>query len=187
MGKSASGKDTIYAALLEEFKNVLNPLILYTTRPPRPGEVSGITYNFITPEDIISLEKEGKIIESRVYNTAFGEWIYATVEDSSIDLSTSNYIGIGTLESAEKIINYFDRAFVIPIYIDVEDPIRIQRVIKRELEGKQEFNEMCRRWLADEKDFSEENINKINPIRVSNDASLEEVLSLLKDIVVKNL
>ena len=37
-GKSASGKDSIYKALLEDKELRLNPMVLYTTRPMRDGE-----------------------------------------------------------------------------------------------------------------------------------------------------
>ena len=40
MGKSASGKDTVYKRLLERFP-ALKPLILHTTRPQRDKEQNG--------------------------------------------------------------------------------------------------------------------------------------------------
>ncbi|XP_013779275.2 membrane-associated guanylate kinase, WW and PDZ domain-containing protein 1-like isoform X2 [Limulus polyphemus] len=39
-----------------------------TTRPPRPGEVNGIDYTFLTPEEFIALEKSGNLLESGIYD-----------------------------------------------------------------------------------------------------------------------
>ena len=47
MGKSATGKDHIYRALLKDETLGLAPLILFTTRPMRRGETDGREYHFI--------------------------------------------------------------------------------------------------------------------------------------------
>lgn len=44
MGKSASGKDTIYSRLLKMPELTLKKVIPYTTRPMRQGEIDGDTY-----------------------------------------------------------------------------------------------------------------------------------------------
>ena len=46
MGKSASGKDTIYQKLLEHDTLGLAHIVLYTTRPIREGEAEGREYYF---------------------------------------------------------------------------------------------------------------------------------------------
>lgn len=70
-----------------------------------------------------------------------------------------DYLALGTLESFRKIQEYYGKEKVYPIYIQVEDEQRLLRAIKRE--KKQEnpnFKEVCRRYLADEEDFSEEKL-----------------------------
>ena len=50
---------------------------------------------------------------------------------------------------------------MVPVYIEAEDLLRLERSIKRE--KKQEFpnyDEVCRRYLADQQDFSEDKIQK---------------------------
>lgn len=44
MGKSASGKDTIYKELRERIPE-LKTVVLYTTRPIRDGETEGVEYH----------------------------------------------------------------------------------------------------------------------------------------------
>lgn len=161
MGKSATGKDTIYQKLLSESKIEWNRIIPYTTRPIREGEVEGREYHFCTEADVQRLEKEGRIVELRAYDTVYGIWKYFTVNDGNIQLEKENYLLIGTLESYTKIRDYFGADRVLPIYIEVEDGERLLRAISREKQQDvPKYEEMCRRFLADAKDFSEEKLKE---------------------------
>ena len=48
IGKSATGKDTLYRKLLEDARIDFRPIITYTTRPIRKGEQNGVEYFFRT-------------------------------------------------------------------------------------------------------------------------------------------
>lgn len=160
MGKSASGKDTIYKRLLDQFPDI-KTVTLYTTRPMREGEKEGVEYHFIGAEALEAMESEGRVIEKRTYQTMYGPWSYATVDDGQIDLSRSTYLMIGTLESYESIRTYFGNQDTVPIYIEVEDGERLNRAVNRERQQKiPKYTELCRRFLADEIDFSEEKLVK---------------------------
>ena len=161
MGKSTSGKDTIYKELIQSEEFALKKVVPYTTRPMRDGETNGVQYYFKTEEEYIELKKAKRIIEERTYNTNYGPWRYFTADDGQIDLTKGNYLMIGTLESFCYIRDYFGKEFVEPILIDVDARIRLERAMHRE--EKQEhpkYDEMCRRFLADEEDFSEEKIQE---------------------------
>ena len=105
MGKSASGKDTIYQKLLESPEFHFRRLIIYTTRPIRDGEKDGQEYYFVNEESFQSLKASGKIIEDRGYESVYGLWRYFTVDN--MDLENYNYLGIGTLESYEQLRKYY--------------------------------------------------------------------------------
>ena len=161
MGKSSSGKDTIYRKVLQDGRMKLNKIVLYTTRPIREGEREGVQYHFTDREQFDKLLANGKVVEYRIYDTFYGEWIYYTVADESIDLNTKDYLIIGTPESFDATKKYFGNDKVLPILIDVDDGVRLSRALNRE--RKQEtpkYEEMCRRFLADAKDFSKENLIK---------------------------
>ena len=161
MGKSSSGKDTIYRSILSEKSIDLKKIIPYTTRPIRVGEENGIQYFFTDETGYEQLCQEGKVIEQRSYDTCYGLWRYFTVNDENIDLSANNYIIIGTLESYEKTAEYFGREKMLPILIELNDGVRLQRALNREKKQKTpKYEEMCRRFLADSQDFSRENIEK---------------------------
>lgn len=184
MGKSASGKDTIFKRLLDRRKD-LKTIIPYTTRPMRQGEQEGREYHFTTEEEFYRLETAGKVIESRTYDTVFGPWIYFTVSDSQFDDENQDYLMIGTLESYEKMQSYFGREKLRPIYIEAEDSIRLQRALDREKSQKEpKYAELCRRYLADEQDFSEENLMRCGILnRFKNrelEVCLEQILSQME-------
>lgn len=157
MGKSSSGKDTIYKELLKREALQLKKIVLYTTRPVRAGEKDGVQYHFVDDAAAQSLQDAGKVIEMREYHTFYGLWKYFTVDDGQIDLSCNDYLIIGTIESFVKTKAYFGEEKVVPIMIELDDGVRLQRALDRERsEEKPRYEEMCRRFLADTEDFSKE-------------------------------
>ena len=52
MGKSSSGKDTIYKKLAEDADLPVKTLVPYTTRPMRDGETDGVEYYFCDEETL---------------------------------------------------------------------------------------------------------------------------------------
>ena len=65
MGKSSTGKDTIYKKLLESEELRLNTAVMYTTRPIRKSEEDGVEYYFVDEDTLLELQKQKKIIEIR--------------------------------------------------------------------------------------------------------------------------
>lgn len=161
-GKSSTGKDTIAKELLRNDSLELNTIITYTTRPMREGEMEGKEYHFVTDEDALNFEKDGSVVETREYHTVKGLWKYFTRNDGQIDLSSNNkYLVLGTLEMYEKYCAYFGKELIAPIYIDIDNGIRLQRALDREkTQPIPQYKEMCRRFIADEEDFSEDKLAK---------------------------
>lgn len=84
---------------------------------------------------------------------------------------------IGTLESYEKLKTYFGNEKVVPLYIEVEDGERLTRALAREKTQKEpKYAEMCRRFLADSKDFSEENLAHAGITERYENTDLEDIL-----------
>lgn len=160
MGKSASGKDTIFKEIKKRMPK-LRTVVLYTTRPIREGEQEGVEYHFVDEKRLQEFEKEGKVIELRAYHTVHGIWKYFTVDDGQFD-GDENFIAIGTLESYEKMVTYMGADSLVPIYIQVDDGERLLRAVERERKQKEpKYEELCRRFLADAQDFSEENLERV--------------------------
>ena len=160
MGKSSSGKDTVYKKLKEQYKE-FRLIVPYTTRPIREGEKDGVEYYFVSEDRFCEMKESKKVIEARSYNTKCGIWTYFTADDGQIDLSAADYLLIGTLVSYQALREYFGEEAIVPVYLEVEDGLRLARALERgRRQEKPKYAEMCRRFLADEEDFSEENLIK---------------------------
>lgn len=186
IGKSSTGKDTIYKELFHLGNLCLNPLVMYTTRPIREGETDGKEYHFVDEECLKKLEKEGRVIEKRAYHTIHGIWTYFTVDDEHVNLEQQDYLAIGTLESYTQIRDYYGEERVVPIYIQVDDGIRLERALEREKrQPVPKYEELCRRFLADQADYTEEKLKNAGiDRRFSNDKEIalcvEEVAAFIR-------
>ena len=184
MGKSSSGKDTIYSRLLRDKEFGLKNVLLYTTRPVRQGEADGREYHFVDEERFRQFMDEGKVIEYRTYETVHGPWTYFTADDGQVDLKARSYLAIGTLESYENMKRYFGEENVCPIYVEVEDGERLKRALAREeLQEKPRYAEMCRRFLADTEDFSEENLERAGIKTRFQNVELESCMEEIREYI----
>ena len=176
LGKSCSGKDTIFQSLKENKQLNLKTVVGYTTRPMRVNEKDGVEYFFVDQNKLEELKKAKKVIECRDYNTVYGIWSYFTVDDGQIDLNNGDYLYIGTLESYEQMIDFYGEDVVVPLYIQVE---------RNHSEPK--YKELCRRFLADEEDFSEEKIEKAGIKKRFENNNLNQCIKEIEQEIVKKI
>ena len=191
MGKSSSGKDSVFKEIQKRMPE-LSQITMYTTRPIREGERDGGEYYFTDETGLKKLEEEGRVIELRAYNTKCGVWKYFTVNDGQIQLGGKNrYIVIGTLEAYDGFCKYYGKEHLLPIYIEVDDGVRLQRALERERsQAEPKYAEMCRRFLADEADFSPEKLQEagITKTFVNNDLehTEQEIISYVKSCMTES-
>ncbi len=184
MGKSASGKDSIFRKLTRGSSGNLKTVIPYTTRPLREGERDGVEYRFSDENTFRQLKDKGRVIEDRSYNTVQGLWRYFTVDDGSFE-GENDIVLIGTLESFVSIRDYFAGIrSVIPIYIECDDGDRLIRAVKREKKRLiPDYRELCRRFLADDLDFSEERLEAAGVrLRIKNN-DLKQCVRDIKELI----
>ncbi len=145
-GKSGAGKDTIQNWLVSEYPQALHKIISYTTRPKRDYEVEGRDYYYIDINEFTNRLLSHDLLEAVVFNNwGYGTSIQSLKEDK-INVGVFNPEGIRTLMDDPRID-------VMPIYIDCKDKSRLLRALSRE--GNVDCHELCRRFFADEKDFSD--------------------------------
>src|SRR2546429_8535517 len=71
-GPSGVGKDTVLRRLFELAPN-LKYSVSYTTRPPRPGEVDGHSYTFVSEPEFLRLIEQKEFLEwAKVYDQYYG-------------------------------------------------------------------------------------------------------------------
>ena len=183
MGKSATGKDTLYKKLLEEGQLPIKPVVIYTTRPIRQGEIEGEAYHFVDVETYERLKAEQKVIEYRDYHTVHGIWSYFTVADAQFTDSQAVLL-INTLEGYTQILSYFGKERVVPRYVEVEDGERLTRALCREKsQSEPKYEELCRRFLADAKDFSEEKLAAAGIQKRFENSNMETCLKELENAI----
>lgn len=137
VGHACSGKDFLRKKFEEQGFIYATS---YTTRPPRPGEVDGKDYNFISESKanyMKSMNEWYEIIE-------FNGWYYGTTRKQfhmdDIFIMTPGGISHITKE---------DRADSFIIFLDIPLEVRRERLKERVMEG----DTLERRLEADEKDF----------------------------------
>jgi len=188
MGKSATGKDTLFKKLKEYHGLSLKSVVGYTTRPIRDGEREGEEYYFVDKAKLLWLQENNKIIEHRAYHTMHGIWDYFTVDDGQIDLSSGSYLMIGTLTAYEQIRSYYGEDKVVPIYLKVNDGLRLERALAREKSQiNPKYSELCRRYLADEEDFSEDKLIRLKITKSYDNEDIKSCLSEVAEDIQKSI
>ena len=91
---------------------------------------------------------------------------------------------IGTLESYLQVRAFLGTEQVVPIYIEVEDGERLMRALARERQQqKPGYAELCRRFLADCEDFSEEKLTAAGITRRYSNLCLEDCLREIREMI----
>lgn len=186
VGKSASGKDTLFKEILAHKGDDLVPVIPYTTRPKRRNEDEGVDYHFATEEELERFRAEGRVIEERQYNTTQGVWRYFTVR---FELEPGrDYILITTLEGALSLSAAYGAEAVRTVYLALDDKTRLLRCIDREArQAAPDYEEVCRRFIADQRDFSDENLRALpNLYPIDAARSLSDCLKQWQELYLHN-
>lgn len=186
IGKSGTGKDTVMENILADKELKIEKMVPYTTRPKRENEVDGVNYHYVDRVRMNEMEKDGLIIEKRSYNTVHGVWSYFTA-DKDIDRG-KDYIIITTQEAIEKFVDHFGKESIYVIYLYLDDKERLVRCINREaMQVSPNYKEVCRRFLGDEEDFSEEKLKKMdNCVFVDTMSSTQISVEKIKKIITEN-
>lgn len=149
IGQTASGKTTIRDQLVEE--GLFRPIITYTTRPKRSGEVDGVDYRFVTEDEFDAMFKMGMFAETTEYNAAFGYCRYGSlIDDYRYGFNSVvilNPDGVKQLKMLEEEGEIHNRIFVLMLDVDQET------LVKRALARGDKPEEINRRIIADEEKF----------------------------------
>jgi guanylate kinase len=112
---SGAGKSTLSRRLLASDRNITMS-VSFTTRPPRPGEVNGRDYHFISKEEFARLRDGGQLLEhAEVFGNFYGtprapvEEALARGRDVLFDIDWQ-----GTQQLAEAMEGDLVRIFILP-------------------------------------------------------------------------
>jgi len=142
-GPSGVGKDTLIKRLLELDRN-LRYSVSCTTRPPRPNEVDGVDYTFVTREQFQELIDKGAFLESATYNGN----LYGTLADRVEKARADGHDIVLKIEvqGAEQVRRRVpDAIFIFVVPPSVDELVR--RQVKRNTETSQDME--ARREIAE--------------------------------------
>lgn len=146
-GESSSGKDSIKHWLEYKLDNA-HGITMCTTRPKRNYETNGSEYHFISEEEFLTLQKKCEILEC----TCFNNWFYGTplyeIQEDKINIGVFNPYSIRFI-----LKDFSDLIDILPVWIKADEKERLLRSLNREKNPNCE--EVCRRFLADQEDFSD--------------------------------
>lgn len=143
-GKAGAGKDTILRYLCDNYD--VHEIVSCTTRPMREGEVDGVNYHFITPEQFAEKVLRFEMIEA----TEFNGWFYGTdiaaLSADKINIGVFNLAGVEALREDPQL-------HIIPLLVETSDKARLMRQLTRE--ENPNVHEIIRRFKTDEEDFED--------------------------------
>jgi guanylate kinase len=107
-GPSGAGKSTLIDALVRE--EGWHLAVSATTRAPRPGEVEGKNYHFVSQEEFQSLVVRGEFLEwaevhGQRYGTPKNELIRSHAPVVILDVDTQGYRSVKSLD--ERVVGIF--------------------------------------------------------------------------------
>lgn len=109
-GPSGAGKTTVLRGVLEQSKLPLKMSVSATTRPPRPGEVDGVDYHFLDPNEFQRRRDAGDFLECfEVFGR--GYW-YGTLKESvTASLEAGQWVVLEIdVQGREKVVEQYPDA-----------------------------------------------------------------------------
>ena len=141
-GPSGVGKDTLIKRLLDLDRN-LRYSVSCTTRAPRPNEVDGVDYTFVSRERFQQLVDEGAFLEYATYNGNLYGTLAERVERARADgHDIMLKIEVQGAEQVRKRVPDAILIFVVPPSVDE----LVRRQVKRNTETTQDMT--ARREIA---------------------------------------
>ncbi|XP_066487246.1 guanylate kinase isoform X2 [Tiliqua scincoides] len=179
-GPSGAGKSTLLKKLMKDYENVFGFSVSHTTRQPRPGEVNGKDYHFVTREEMQKEVSAGGFIE----HAEFSGNMYGTSKAAVQAVQAQNLICI--LDVDMQGVKNLKKTDLHPIYISVQPP-SIETLEKRLRDRQTETEESLQKRLnaaCIDMELSKEP-GLFDLIIINND--LEEAYSKLKAILAEEI
>ncbi|XP_028607465.2 guanylate kinase isoform X1 [Podarcis muralis] len=179
-GPSGAGKSTLLKKLLKDYENVFGFSVSHTTRQPRPGEVNGKDYHFVTREEMQKQIDAGGFIE----NAEFSGNMYGTSKAAIQAVQAQNQICI--LDIDMQGVKNIKKTDLNPIYISVQAPsieVLEKRLRDRQTETEDSLQKRLNAARIDMELSKEPGLFDL--IIINND--LEEAYTELKNILAEEI
>ena len=172
---SGAGKTTITKKIQEKYKS-FKISVSHTTRKPRPNEVDGVDYHFISNNEFKKLIDEGKFYEyAKIFNNFYG-----TLKKNVDELIKKNDIIFDIDWQGTKQLSKFTNLKLIKIYLLPPNKDELKnRLIKRNQDTPEEVTKRYKSFDEDVKHWSDYDYVLIND-------NLENCYKQIEKIILSN-
>ena len=172
---SGAGKTTITKKIQEKYKS-FKISVSHTTRKPRPNEVDGVDYHFISNNEFKKLIDEGKFYEyAKIFNNFYG-----TLKKNVDELVKKNDIIFDIDWQGTKQLSKFTNLKLIKIYLLPPNKDELKnRLIKRNQDTPEEVAKRYKSFDEDVKHWSDYDYVLIND-------NLENCYKQIEKIILSN-
>ena len=157
-GPAGSGKGTVVKLLAENYDS-LNVAISATTRKPRPGEVDGVSYFFISKEEFDKRVGNGEFLEYACYSSNYYGTLKSEV-DRIVDLGSDVILEIEVV-GAMNVVNTYPNAITIMLTPPDKDVLE-KRLRGRNTEQEAEIQKRLARAKEEIMELPKYNYSVIN-------------------------
>lgn len=172
IGPSASGKTEVAKLLASRYN--ITKIVTYTTRKPRIHEINGVDYHFVSVEEFASLTEQNFFVETTYYNSNYYGTAKKDIKDDKCIILDPNGLKSFLALKDERIIS---------MYLNSEEEIRYQRMIKR----NDSEEDAKRRLINDRIAFNDSNLQGITFVVDSDNITLDELTNKIHNLYVNIL
>ena len=172
---SGAGKTTITKKIQQKF-NSFRISVSHTTRKPRPNEIDGVDYNFVSHDQFKKLINDNKFYE---YASIFDNY-YGTSKESVDKLLKTNDLIFDIDQQGTKQLSKFPNLKLIKIYITTKNKSDLKkRLLKRNQDSHSEVEKRLKSFDQDIKHWSDYDYIIINE-------NLENCFKQVENIIFNN-
>jgi guanylate kinase len=180
-GPSGAGKSTVVAGILKRLAPKIRLSVSATTRSPRPGEVNGVQYHFLTPEEFAARREAGDFLECmEVFGR--GHWYGTLFDEVRPSLARGQWVILEIdVDGARRALDEFPEAVTIFITVGGKTPEEREAELERRLrDRKTESEEAIRRRLEVARhELAQADTYKYRVVNDQVDATIDNVVALL--------
>jgi guanylate kinase len=175
-GPSGSGKTTLVRLLIDRAPVRLIKSVSATTRPPRPGEVHGDDYWFLSPAEFRTRLEHGDFIEhAEVFSSGY---LYGTLRselDRAHDRNGWAFLEID-VEGAQKVVQQYPQA--VTIFLRTPSPAEFERRLRAR--GTESEEVIQRRLAVAERELSQAPHYRYIVVNDQLESAVTEICDILK-------
>jgi guanylate kinase len=177
-GPSGVGKSTILRRLLERHPDQLRLSISATTRLPRPGEVDGVDYYFLSPEEFARRRENGEFLEScEVFG--HGHWYGTLMSEVTSSRGDKKWVILDIdVEGAEKVRGRFPD--VPSIFLRPSSDEELERRLRAR--GTESETAIQRRLETARHELSRADQYQFQVINDTVDRAVDDIEAILKEL-----